>query len=108
MALQFVRALWGGTLLLAARVLLARCGLASSGAVGVARLLGARHLVEVLILSRRPGGAPPRWSVIVDGAHAASMVGVGAVSPRLRCGALASAGTAALLAGWTEAERRRG
>lgn len=106
MALQAVRALWGAALLLLPRALLKRTGDRSSGVVVATRILGARHLVEVLILGRR--GTEPRWPVVVDVAHCSTMVAVAAGSRRLRSDALASAAVAALLAGWAEMERRVG
>lgn len=106
MPLQFVRALWGGVLLLAPRAVLSRGG-PSSGVTRVTRVLGARHVIEALILSRRHRHAPPRWAVIVDTAHCASMLLAAACSRRLRRDALASAAAAGLLGGWTEIERRR-
>jgi hypothetical protein len=105
MSVQVVRALWGGALLLAPRPLLARLGLPSSRVLDVTRILGARHLAEVLILSRHPRRVPPRWPVLLDGLHAASMLAVAALSPQLRRDAMVSASAAALLASWTEAER---
>lgn len=107
MLLLAVRGLWGAALLLAPRTVLARLGRPSSSVVEVTRLLGARQLAEVLILSRDPRRAPPRWSVIVDGLHAASMLAVAALRPQLRRDALASAGAATLLASWAEMQRRR-
>lgn len=105
--LQLARAVWGGTLLLAPRPLLARAGTASDPIVKVTRVLGARHLLEALILSRWPQRPPPRWPVVVDGIHAATMIAVATGSRRLRSEALASAAVAGLLAGWTEIERKR-
>ncbi len=106
MLLQLVRALWGGVLLLAPRPLLRRTGPASNGIVLVTRILGARHLAEVAILGARRRERPPRWPVIVDAVHGASMVAVAIASPRLRRDALASASVAGALAGWSELERR--
>jgi hypothetical protein len=70
------------------------------------RILGARHLVEVVILSRRQ--TEPRWPVLVDVAHCSSMIAVAACSRRLRSDALTSAAVAAVLAGWAELERLSG
>jgi hypothetical protein len=107
MLLQLTRALWGAALLLAPRALLRRVGQPSSGVVQVTRVLGARHLIEALILSRERGRTPPRWTVAVDAVHSASMVALAACSRRLRSDALASAAIAALLATWAEVERQR-
>jgi hypothetical protein len=105
MVLQFVRALWGGVLLVAPRALLDCGGRPSRGVTRMTRVLGARHLVEAVILYRRR--PPPRWAVIVDATHGASMVVLAACSRRVRRAALASAAAAWLLAGWTELNRRR-
>lgn len=104
MLLQLVRALWGGALLAVPRQLLDRMGPPSKGVVVATRLLGARHLIEVIILSR--SRSQPRWPVIVDAVHGASMIVVAARSHRLRGDALASAAVAGLLAVWAEGERR--
>jgi len=108
MLLQSVRALWGGVLLLAPRTLLQRTREPPRGAVLLTRLLGARYALEALILGRRHRQPLPRWPVIVDVVHGASMLVVARASRRLRRDALGSAAVAGLLAGWTEIERRRG
>lgn len=108
MPLALIRGLWGAVLLIAPRALLDRLGEPSNGVVHVTRALGARHLIEALILSARQRPVPPRWPVIVDVAHAASMIATAACSRRLRRDALASAAIAGVLAGWSELERARG
>ncbi len=107
MLLRTVRAVWGAILLLAPRALLERIGRPSPGVIRAARLLGARQLAVVVILSRRSRQAPPRWPGIVDVVHGASMLALAASSRRVRREAIASAGAAGLLASWTEIERWR-
>lgn len=69
---------------------------ASPAQVWVARLLGARRLVEVAALSARPQLRDPvRW---IDLLHAASMVGLAATSRAQRRPALASTAAAVALA----------
>jgi hypothetical protein len=57
------------------------------------RILGARHLVEALLLSRDQGQAR-RMVAGIDAAHALSMVILATLSPRLRRDALLSAASA--------------
>lgn len=77
------------------RQLLALCGGDRSRAVVVAaRALGARHVLEALVMAREHEQSPPRWMIAVDATHAASMLALAASSPRLRRDALASAATA--------------
>jgi hypothetical protein len=103
MLLQTVRAVWGAALVVSPRALLHRAGDPSGAVVLATRILGARHLVEVALLSRRQ--TEPRWPALVDAAHCSSMIAVAACSRRLRFDALASAGVAAMLAAWAEFER---
>src|SRR5579875_1208561 len=88
-----------GLLLLAAPGRLPRvAGGADTPAVRVAaRLLGARHVAEALILSATQGRPARRWIIGVDAIHAASMVALATVSVRLRRDALLSAAATALL-----------
>jgi len=105
MLLQLARVLWGGGLLLAPRRLLEQ-GAPSRGVSYATRALGARHLVEALILSRDRGQRPPRWPAVVDLIHGASMVALAIWRPRLRRDALVSAAAAGVLGGWAALERR--
>lgn len=107
MPLALIRGLWGAVLLIAPRPVLDALGPPSNGVVQITRVLGARHLIEALILVRRRSRIPPRWPVIVDAAHGASMIATAACSRRLRRDALASAAIAGVLGGWTEIERQR-
>jgi hypothetical protein len=60
------------------------------------RLLGARHLLETLVLSRDQGRAR-RLVAGIDAAHALSMLVLAIASPRLRRDALLSAASASAL-----------
>jgi hypothetical protein len=93
---------WGIALLVAPeRVVRLTAGRQSSPFErGVARLLGARHLVEVsyLMAASHPARRPV---VLVECLHAASMVGLAAVSDRYRRPAIFSASVALALAALT-------
>jgi hypothetical protein len=94
-----LRAAWGGLLVAAPHRLLEAGGVDTPGVRGAARVLGGRHLAEALILTRATDSRPRRWISVVDGLHAASMLAVAAVSPRLRRDALTSAAASAALIG---------
>ena len=73
-----------------------------------ARVLGARHIVEAVVLWRRP---THRWIEIgaaVDGIHAVTMVVLAVVDPEERRLAAANAVTAGALAAAGATEGRRG
>ena len=105
--LDAVRACYGGLLLAAPRRALSMCtpAEASPRALGVARVLGARHLVQamltaaVLSAAGPPDEIPPSTALLagsaVDTAHAASMFWLALAHRRLRRAAMADA----LLAG---------
>jgi hypothetical protein len=101
-SLEAARAVYGAGLLLAPSPVLdalARSSL-DRPAVRVARVLGARHLLQAAVLATHPG---PRWRLAgaaVDGAHAASMLALARYSgrPLHRRLAAGNAGTAGLLA----------
>jgi hypothetical protein len=102
-ALEAARALYGAGLLLTPSRALARLARSplDHSAVIVARVLGARHLLQAAILWRRPA---PHWQLsgaVVDAAHAASMLALARWSrlPTRRRLAARDARTAALLAG---------
>lgn len=94
------RAVWGAALLLAPRAVLAVVarGRAQAPVPAVARVLGARHLVQAAVVrTDRPAG----WvlaGAAVDAAHAASMVALAALRPDVRRPAAASALVAGSLA----------
>jgi hypothetical protein len=67
--------------------------------------LGARQLVEGVVLARHPRDPPPEWSVTVDALHSLSMLGLAAITPRLRPAALRSAASALTLAALSAYER---
>ena len=101
-----LRILWGGLLVLFPRQLLALCrGDRSRPVVVSARLLGARHLLEGVVLTSERRRTPPGWMIAVDLVHALSMLALAAVRPRLRRDALLSAGGAFFLGGLSLRER---
>jgi hypothetical protein len=77
-------------------------------AVGVARVLGVRHLTQALLLRVRPGRNADRVSASVDALHAASMVVLAAGSPSYRRPAATSACVALAFTACTVAGLRRG
>ncbi len=88
---------WGAALLLLPRRFIRHP--ASARLVVAARVLGARHICEAGLLAHVPQRPPPRWPIVVDALHAATMFGLAAAGPRLRVSALASATIAFCLAG---------
>ena len=107
-ALPILRGGWGALLLLAPRAVLEAVGGARSSAIERAtRLLGARHVLEAAVMTLRHDRVTPRWPIVVDAIHVASMLGLAVVSPRLRRDALLSAVTSGGLLGAAEADRQR-
>jgi hypothetical protein len=106
--LTLFRAGWGALLLVRPKIVLARLGGDRSGGVrAAARILGARHLGEAIVLSLHTEDSPaPRWPIVVDLGHAFSMLIVAYFNPRVRRDALASAGMSSALAGVCGLERR--
>jgi hypothetical protein len=100
-------AVFGAALLLRPRVVIAAVGADPDrpGLIPAARVLGARHLTQGVVLALAPDRVA-RWSVLIDGAHAASMFGLAAIAPDYRRAALASAGVASALGAGVEAGRR--
>jgi hypothetical protein len=108
--LDAARACYGGLLLAAPRRVLTVCtsGQASPRALGVVRLLGARHLLQAaltagVLSARGPSEEiPPARALLagsgVDTAHAASMIGLALARRPLRRAALADALLASSLA----------
>ena len=101
--LDVVRACYGGLLLAAPRRVLTACTReqASPRALGVVRVLGARHLLQAALTggplsARGPSGEiPPGRALLagsgVDTMHAASMIGLALAHRPLRRAALADA-----------------
>jgi hypothetical protein len=88
-----VRAIWGLALLAQPRPF------ADRRVSACARLLGARHVAEAVVLAWRR--RPTRWAYAIasiDGLHALSMLGLAAVDRRHRRIALTSAAIASCLA----------
>lgn len=76
---------WGAVLLLAPRSVIVAAGATPDDrSVALARVLGARRLVQggALAASRTPRTL--RWATLVDAAHAASMAGVAIADPPRR------------------------
>jgi hypothetical protein len=108
--LDAVRACYGGLLLAAPRRMLSVCtsGQPSPHALGVVRVLGARHLLQAaltagVLSARGPSeDIPPRQALLagsgVDTAHAASMIGLALAHRPLRRAVLADALLASTLA----------
>jgi hypothetical protein len=108
--LDAARACYGGLLLAAPRRVLTVCtsGQASPRALGVVRVLGARHLLQAaltagVVSARGPSEEiPPGRALLagsgVDTAHAASMIGLALAHRPLRRVALADALLASSLA----------
>ena len=72
-------------------------------AAAVARVLGARHVLQAVVTVAAHAGPVLGAGALVDAAHAGTDVALAAVSPRWRRIALADATVAALFAagGWT-------
>jgi hypothetical protein len=87
---------WGAALLIDPRRVLRATGADPelAGAVGAARVLGARHLLQAAVLAARPGPTA-RWAAAIDGLHVCSMLALAVVAPSYRRPALASAQVAA-------------
>jgi hypothetical protein len=100
--LPAARACYGGVLLLAPGPVIRLCTRhpASSRAQNVARVLGARHLVQAaLTTGTPPGTARLGIGAVVDLTHAASMVGLALIDRTVRRATLADAAIETLLAG---------
>ncbi|MFB9358473.1 hypothetical protein [Actinoplanes nipponensis] len=88
-----VRAGWAAALLLVPHRLLRAAGPAPvpAAAVAVARVLGARHLLQAAAGAWAPAGPVTRLGAVVDILHTGSCVAFAAVSPRWRRAALLDA-----------------
>lgn len=106
MVLVGVRIAWGARLLLSPDGMLAKCpGLMPGYVRGAVRVLGARQVIEGVLLTGHARRPPPEWSIAVDGLHGLSMLALAAVRPGLRPAALRSAASAMALAGLSTYER---
>ncbi|MGA5302846.1 hypothetical protein ACPCHT_23150 [Nucisporomicrobium flavum] len=104
------RAVYGFALLLMPDTVLRATGRAPArGAVAVARVLGARHVLQAVAAAAAPTGRMTAFGAAVDTVHAATDLAVAAVSPWWRRSALTDSVVAAGLAaaGWTDARRYR-
>jgi hypothetical protein len=100
-----VRGGWGVVLLAdPGGVLRLGGGLDSRGVRAAVRILGARHLLESLVLATAEGDRPRRWIRAVDAAHGLTMLVLASASPRLRRDARLSAASAGSLVAlsWVE------
>lgn len=108
--LSLGRAAYGAALLLGPARLLSLVSRPADDATGrvVARVLGARHVLQALLTGRRSG--PPLLAAgsVVDGLHAATMLVVAARHGRHRVAALADGAVAAVLCGVGAQEARSG
>lgn len=99
-ALSWVQTLLGGALLLAPRFVLASVGheRIDRPAVAFARVLGARHLLQVAVMGRRPARGRTLAGAAVDAIHASTMAGLAVARADRRRFALANAAVASALA----------
>jgi hypothetical protein len=111
-ATAVARAGWGCVLLFVPRQVLRIGGgpPVPAGAVAVARVLGARELLQAALTAVAPTGSVAGLGAVVDALHASTSVGLAAVSPRWRPVALADAAIAGGLAaaGWSSRSRVAG
>ena len=99
---------WGAALALRpAATARAVCGAVPAPPTAVTRVLGARQVLQSLVLLRRPSRPLTTAAAVVDGLHAASMLAATVVWPRYRRPALTSAAVAAGSAAVTLAGRPR-
>lgn len=87
--IELARATWGAALLIAPQQVLERVHHleVDSAALRVARILGARHIAQAVLSGLDPSPEVLAMGVWVDGAHAASAVGLaGADRHRARAG----------------------
>jgi len=110
-AAAVARAAYGCALLIAPDTLLGLAGRppAGPGAVVVARVLAARHLLQAAVTTAKPAAPIGGLGAAVDVLHAATGLALAAVSPRWRRAALVDAATATALAvaGWIGARQAR-
>jgi hypothetical protein len=109
-ATTVVRAGWGCVLLLVPERVLRAGGRppAPAAAVAVARVLGARQLLQSALTAATPNGPVLALGAAVDAVHAGTDVGLAAVWPRWRRIALIDAALAAAFAASGSSGRGRG
>ena len=109
-ALTAVRLLYGSVLLLAPRAALHELphGRVDWRALTLARVLGARHLLQAAVVGSHGSERWLRAGAVVDAGHAATMVAFAALRPERRALAGANALVAASLAAGGIVESRRG
>jgi hypothetical protein len=99
---------WGAALTTRPRATVqALCGDAPVPPPAVVRVLGARQLLQSLVLLAAPSRGVTTGAAAVDGLHAASMLAAAAARPRFRRPALTSAAVATVSALITAAAGRR-
>ena len=78
-----------------------------AAAIAIARVLGARQLIQAAVTAVAPTGPVAGLGALVDALHAGTNVGIAALSPRWRRTALTDAAIAAGFAasGWTGRSR---
>ncbi|MFR9805487.1 hypothetical protein ACL02T_24850 [Pseudonocardia sp. RS010] len=104
---DLARAAWGTASLLRPQTVASVCGApATRRARAVARVLGARHLVQLGVATALPVRACRTAGAVVDGAHAASCLGLAAASRSWRRAALTDAAVATVFAALGVARRR--
>jgi hypothetical protein len=117
--IEVVRALWGAALVVGPRLVLSRLpGVdADRKALVVARILGARHLIQATLSGVRPSPEVVAAGTWVDSVHALTAFGLAAADPRRARAALIDAVVAAawalfgahdLITGATPPPRHRG
>jgi hypothetical protein len=104
-ATAVLRAAWAGALIVVPERLLGAGAAAPvpAAAVAVARVLGVRHLLQASASALAPTGPVAGLGAAIDTLHAASVVGLSALSPRWRRAALLDAmiETGFAAAGWS-------
>jgi hypothetical protein len=85
---------WSAALLVRPRGVAAALAGRPTPPAWLVRLLGARQLVQQLVVLAVPTPAVARVAAAVDGVHALSMLGATALAPRHRRAELVSAGVA--------------
>ena len=94
---RLLRVAWGTILLVRPEAVLAAAGVRDPGMVPVARVLGARHLLQAAAIGP---AAPPglrRLGAATDVLHVASLAAAAALLPRRRRAAIADAGPESLI-----------